>query len=79
MLRISKHRDTTVSDKAVELENGARYRESGLVHRPKADPERSSLSVVLVIIDLSICIRNKYVKHPHCYQSFKNVTGIPSR
>jgi len=36
MLRISKHRDTTVSDKEVELENGTRYRESGLVLRHEA-------------------------------------------
>jgi hypothetical protein len=36
LLRISKHRDTTVSDKEVELETGSHYRESGLVFRHTA-------------------------------------------
>ncbi len=45
MPRISKHRDTTVSDKEVVPEAGARYRESGLVLGSFSDARRNFLGV----------------------------------
>ena len=79
MLRISKHRDTTVSDKEVELETGTRYRESGLVRRHFADSHLAEGGGTLVAHDGAGNVGQKRlmfeVLPDRCYIIYNSICG----